>query len=153
MIRRAKGDLLSADAEALVNTVNTVGIMGKGLALEFKRVFPKNFTAYGAACKRGEVIPGRMFVFATGEERPRLIVNFPTKRHWKHKSQIEDIKAGLQDLVSLVKREKIGSLAIPPLGCGYGGLDWEQVRPLIEQAFSGMPDVDVQLFEPGPSQP
>lgn len=149
MIRSAKGDLLSAGVEALVNTVNTVGVMGKGIALQFKQAFPKNFVAYEAACKRGEVALGKMFVFSTGTlHNPRFIINFPTKRHWKGKSKIEDIECGLKDLIAIVKRERIRSIAVPPLGCGNGGLDWERVRPLIEQAFSAAPEVEVELFEP-----
>ena len=95
MIRDAHGDLLSADVDALVNTVNTVGVMGKGIALQFKKRFPGNFKAYAAACKAGDVETGRMFVFDAGQlVRPRWIINFPTKRHWKSNSRIEDIDAG-----------------------------------------------------------
>src|SRR5271163_799270 len=125
MIRFATGDILKADAEALVNTVNCVGIMGRGIALQFKNAFPANFKAYAAACKREEVQPGQMFVYATGTmTNPKWIINFPTKRHWRGKSRIEDIEAGLQALVADLKRLKIKSVAVPPLGCGNGGLDW-----------------------------
>ena len=149
MIRYTTGDILRAEAEALVNTVNCVGIMGRGIALQFKQVFPANFKAYEAACKREEVQPGRMFVFDTGMlTTPRYIVNFPTKRHWRGKSRIEDIESGLSALVNEVRARGIRSIAIPPLGSGLGGLDWSQVRPLIEQAFAALPDVEVQIFEP-----
>jgi O-acetyl-ADP-ribose deacetylase (regulator of RNase III) len=148
MIFRADGDLLATDAEALVNTVNTVGVMGKGIALQFKLAFPDNYTAYAAACERGEVQIGKMFVFHRRENNPRIIINFPTKRHWKGNSKIEDIKSGLKALIELVKKERIKSIAVPPLGCGNGGLDWGDVRPLITQAFSELPDVNVQLFYP-----
>jgi O-acetyl-ADP-ribose deacetylase (regulator of RNase III) len=149
MIRYTTGDILGAEAEALVNTVNCVGIMGRGIALQFKQVFPANFKAYAAACKREEVQPGRMFVFDTGELTfPRYILNFPTKRHWRGKSRIEDVKTGLVALVEEVRARGIRSIAIPPLGSGLGGLDWSQVRPLIEQAFVALPDVEVQIFEP-----
>jgi O-acetyl-ADP-ribose deacetylase (regulator of RNase III) len=148
MIRSAKGDLLSADVEALVNTVNTVGVMGKGIALQFKQAFPNNFAAYKAACKHGGVKLGKMFVYSTETHCPRFIINFPTKQHWKGKSKISDIASGLEDLVELVKREKIRSIALPPLGCGHGGLNWDQVRPLIEEAFARVPEVEVELFEP-----
>lgn len=149
MIRYTTGDILRAEAEALVNTVNCVGIMGRGIALQFKQVFPANFKAYEAACKREEVQPGRMFVFDTGMlTPPRYIVNFPTKRHWRGKSRIEDIESGLTALVNEVRARGIRSIAIPPLGSGLGGLDWSQVRPLIEQAFAALPDVEVQIFEP-----
>lgn len=149
MIRYTTGDILKAEAEALVNTVNCVGIMGRGIALQFKQVFPANFKAYATACKREEVQPGRMFVFDTGElTTPRYIFNFPTKRHWRGKSRIEDIEAGLVALVDEVRARGIRSIAIPPLGSGLGGLDWSQVRPLIEHAFAALPEVEVQIFEP-----
>jgi O-acetyl-ADP-ribose deacetylase (regulator of RNase III) len=150
MIRWRQGDLLKADAEALVNTVNCVGIMGRGIALQFKNIFPENFRAYAAACQRGEVQPGRMFVFDTGQlTQPRFIINFPTKRHWRGKSRIEDIETGLQALVAEIRMHKIRSIAIPPLGSGLGGLDWAEVRPRIEQAMAAIPEVEVIVFEPG----
>jgi O-acetyl-ADP-ribose deacetylase (regulator of RNase III) len=147
MIFRGDGDLLKTPADALVNTVNTVGVMGKGIALQFKLAFPDNYVAYEAACKHGDVQIGKMFVFRR-EKNPRFIINFPTKRHWKGKSKIEDIESGLKALIQVVKQERIKSIAVPPLGCGNGGLDWEQVRPLIEEAFLELPDVQVQLFYP-----
>jgi O-acetyl-ADP-ribose deacetylase (regulator of RNase III) len=149
MIELKKGNLLDADAEALVNTVNTVGVMGKGIALQFRQAFPENFRAYEAACKRGQVQPGRMFVFhANTLHHPKIIVNFPTKRHWKGKSKIEDIDLGLKDLIEVVKREQIKSIAVPPLGCGNGGLKWSEVRPRIEKAFENVPAVKAYLYEP-----
>lgn len=153
MIRTATGDLLKADVEALVNPVNTVGVMGRGLALQFKRAFPDNFRAYAAACKAGEVAPGKMFIFETGRPtNPKFIVNFPTKRHWRNKSRLEDIEAGLGALVSHLTRLEIRSIAIPPLGCGLGGLPWSQVRPLIHEAFAKLAEVDVRIYEPAPTQ-
>jgi O-acetyl-ADP-ribose deacetylase (regulator of RNase III) len=148
MIFHAEGDLLATDAEALVNTVNTVGVMGKGIALQFKLAYPENYAAYEAGCKREEVQLGKMFVFRRGTTNPRIIINFPTKKHWKGKSKIEDIQSGLKALIEVVKRERIQSIAVPPLGCGNGGLDWTDVKPLIEQAFSELPEVKVQLFHP-----
>jgi Predicted phosphatase homologous to the C-terminal domain of histone macroH2A1 len=149
MIRYTTGDILHAGTEALVNTVNSVGVMGRGIALQFKDAFPANFKAYAAACNRGEVIPGRMFVFDTGElGLPRYIINFPTKRHWRGKSRIEDIRSGLDSLVAEIRRLGIRSVAIPPLGSGLGGLDWNQVRPLIENALSALPDIEIVVFEP-----
>lgn len=149
MLTLKKGNLLDADVEALVNAVNCVGVMGRGIALQFKEAFPANFKAYEAACKRGEVVPGRMFIFATGGlTNPRYIVNFPTKRHWREKSRIEDIDAGLTDLVAEVTRRNIKSIAIPPLGTGLGGLSWTDVRPRIMKAAEKLPDLDVQVFEP-----
>lgn len=149
MIRSTTGDILKAEAEALVNTVNCVGVMGRGIALQFKQVFPANFKAYAAACKREEVQPGRMFVFDTGAlTPPRYVINFPTKRHWRGKSRIEDVEAGLVALVDEVRARRIRSIAIPPLGSGLGGMDWSQVKPLIERSFMALPEVEVQLFEP-----
>lgn len=152
MIELRQGDILGAEAEALVNTVNCVGIMGRGIALQFRKAFPDNFKAYQAACKRGEVQPGRMFVFETRQlTNPRYIINFPTKRHWKSKSKLSDIEAGLTSLTEEVRKRNIRSIAIPPLGSGLGGLDWSDVRPRIEQAMKTLQDVDVEvlLFEPG----
>jgi O-acetyl-ADP-ribose deacetylase (regulator of RNase III) len=149
MIRLVQGNILEADAEALVNTVNCVGVMGKGIALQFKQAYPANFRAYERACKAGEVQPGRMFVTATDSlVNPRYIINFPTKRHWRQPSRMEDIRAGLDALVSELRERRIQSVAIPPLGCGNGGLDWAEVRPLIETALEQVPEVEAVLFEP-----
>jgi O-acetyl-ADP-ribose deacetylase (regulator of RNase III) len=150
MIEIAKGNILEADAEALVNTVNCVGFMGKGIALQFKQAFPSNFKAYEAACRAGGVVPGRMFIFDNEQLiNPRYIINFPTKRHWRGKSRMSDIRSGLKALVSDVRRLGVRSIAVPPLGCGLGGLDWGEVRPLIERAFAELSDdVRVLLFEP-----
>lgn len=150
MIEYGKGNLLDADVQALVNTVNTVGIMGKGIALQFKKAFPENFAAYVKACKRGEVQVGSMFIHDLAQlQGPRFIINFPTKRHWRGKSRLEDIESGLAALVQDIKRLRIRSLAIPPLGCGNGGLVWEDVRPMIEHAFAALPDVRAVVFAPG----
>lgn len=149
MIELARGDILRDESEAIVNTVNCVGVMGRGIALQFKNTWPENFKAYEAACKREEVQPGRMFVFDTGRlTLPRFIVNFPTKRHWRGKSRIEDIETGLSALVAVIKEREIRSIAIPPLGSGLGGLEWSEVRPRIESALAGLPDVRVRIYEP-----
>lgn len=149
MIELTQGDILKADVEALVNTVNCVGIMGRGIALQFRKAFPENFKAYEAACKAHQVQPGKMFIYDLNRlYNPRFIINFPTKRHWKGKSRIEDIKSGLADLISVIQQQQIRSVAIPPLGCGLGGLNWEKVRPLIIEAFQSVPEVTVFLFEP-----
>lgn len=149
MIETTTGDILAADAEALVNTVNCVGIMGRGIALQFRKAFPDNFKAYEAVCKRHELQPGQLFVFETGQlTNPRYIINFPTKRHWKGKSQLADIESGLKALVAEVRRLGIRSIAIPPLGCGQGGLDWAAVRPRIEKALVTEPDLRVLLYSP-----
>lgn len=154
MIELARGNLLEAQAEALVNTVNTVGVMGKGIALQFKQAYPLNFHAYKRACEQGEVLSGRMFVFHTGTiEWPRLIINFPTKRHWRAKTRLADIDAGLQDLLRVIQEEQVRSIAIPPLGCGNGGLDWGIVRPRIEVAFAQLSSVKALLYAPeGPPE-
>jgi len=149
MIEITRGNLLEAKAEALVNTVNCVGHMGKGIALQFKKAFPENFNSYERACRAKEVRPGRMFVFETRSMfNPKYIINFPTKRHWRGKSRLEDIEVGLQALVEKVRKLEISSAAVPPLGCGLGGLDWGTVRSMIEKAFAELPEVRVILFEP-----
>ncbi|WP_028643237.1 type II toxin-antitoxin system antitoxin DNA ADP-ribosyl glycohydrolase DarG [Nocardioides sp. URHA0020] len=149
-IEHGTGNLLASDAEALVNTVNTVGVMGKGIALQFKNAYPDAFKAYAAACKRGEVETGKMFVFETGQLGPsaRYIINFPTKRHWKGKSKLEYIESGLEDLVRVLREYEIKSVAVPPLGCGNGGLEWAVVEPLIRAALNQLPDVTVYLHAP-----
>lgn len=149
MIEFRTGDILQADAEALVNTVNCVGVMGRGVALQFKEAFPANFRAYEAACKREEVRPGRMFVFDTGRMvNPRFIINFPTKRHWRGKSRIEDIESGLVALVEEIRARNIRSIAIPPLGAGLGGLHWPDVRRRIQSTLAELPELTVIVFEP-----
>ena len=149
MIEPMQGDILQAKADALVNSVNCVGVMGRGIALQFRKAFPENFKVYEAACKRQEVSPGKMLVFETGLlTGPRYVINFPSKRHWKGRSRIEDIDAGLLGLVKEIRDRGIRSVAVPPLGCGLGGLDWNVVRPRIIRAFLELPDVRVLLFEP-----
>lgn len=149
MVEITRGNLIKADVEALVNTVNCVGYMGKGVALQFKKAFPENFKAYEQACKKKQVKPGRMFVFETGSMlNPKYIINFPTKRHWRGKSRLEDIASGLKALVKEIRERNIRSVAVPPLGCGQGGLDWKVVRPMIEEALSELQGVRVLLFEP-----
>lgn len=150
MIDYKIGNILTEDAEALVNTVNCVGVMGRGIALQFKKAFPENFKAYAAACKQELLQPGRMFVFETGQlTNPRYIINFPTKRHWKGKSRIEDIDTGIAALATEIRSRNIRSIAIPPLGSGLGGLDWSEVRPRIDAALRDISDLKVIIFEPG----
>ena len=149
MIRFTTGDILAEDTEALINTVNCVGVMGRGIALQFKKAYPENFRAYAKACERGDVRPGRMFVFETGAlTNPRYIINFPTKRHWRGKSRIDDIDSGLKDLVSVIRRRGVRSIAVPPLGSGLGGLEWNNVRSRIENALSEIDQLEVVVFEP-----
>ena len=149
MINLTQGDILKADVEALVNTVNCIGVMGRGIALQFSKAFPENSKVYKAACDKKQLHPGMMLVCDLNRfENPRYVINFPTKRHWKGKSRIEDIESGLKALIKEVHKRNIHSIAIPPLGCGLGGLNWEQVRPMIENAFETLPDVNVLLYEP-----
>lgn len=148
MIEYQTGDLLASDAEALVNTVNCVGVMGRGVALQFKNAFPDNFKAYAKACKEGEVEPGRMFV-TQQLDSPKFIINFPTKRHWRGKSRIADIESGLEALATEIEERQIRSIALPPLGSGLGGLHWPEVRSRIEAALSEVAvNVRVIVFEP-----
>jgi len=136
MLEITRGDILKADTEALVNTVNCVGVMGRGIALQFRKAFPENFKTYKSACDKEKFRPGMMLVYDLNRfENPRYVVNFPTKRHWKGKSKIEDIESGLEALVKEVAKLNIRSIAIPPLGCGLGGLSWNQVKPIIQRAF------------------
>lgn len=149
MIEYRTGNILTDESEALVNTVNCVGIMGRGIALEFKKAWPENFKLYEKACKLGEVQPGRMFVYDTGRlAPPRYIINFPTKRHWRGNSRMEDIEAGLVDLIEVIRYRGIRSIAIPPLGSGLGGLQWPAVRQRIEQALAEVPEVNAVVYEP-----
>ena len=148
-IHIATGDLLKCPAEAVVNTVNTEGVMGKGIALQFKRSFPDMFKAYVKACREGRVRLGTMWLWPTAAlAGPRLVINFPTKGHWRSRSRIVDIESGLVDLRRVIVEHQISSVAVPPLGCGNGGLDWAVIRPLIARALDGLPDVDVYLFDP-----
>lgn len=148
MITIGQGNLLHADVDALVNTVNTVGVMGKGIALQFKRAYPSMFADYETAAAHHEIRLGKMHVWETGQMNPRYIINFPTKRHWRAGSRLRDIQAGLTDLIRVVRDLGITSIAVPPLGCGNGGLRWDDVEPLISSAFDAVPDVHVVLYPP-----
>ncbi|MGV9374263.1 type II toxin-antitoxin system antitoxin DNA ADP-ribosyl glycohydrolase DarG [Nonomuraea sp. NPDC003707] len=151
MIREVSGNLLRDDAQVLVNTVNLVGVMGKGIALQFKRAFPEVFATYAEACARGELRPGKIFpVRLAGTDR--WVLNFPTKRHWRQRSRLDDIVAGLDDLARLLVDLEIRSVAVPPLGCGNGGLQWSVVRPLILEKLGSL-DVDVRLYGLGTPHP
>ena len=149
MIEYTTGDILRDDSEAIVNTVNCVGVMGRGIALQFKNHFPENFQAYAAACKNDQVQPGKMFVFETQDwTNPKYIINFPTKRHWRGKSRIEDIASGLVALTTDIRSIGIKSIAIPPLGAGLGGLEWPVVKSKMEELLSGLTDVRIRVYEP-----
>jgi len=149
MIRYTQGNLLEAGAEAVVNTVNEVGVMGKGIALMIREAFPASAAAYMEASKRGEVRVGRMLVTPAADLLgPRWIIHFPTKKHWRNPSRLEWVREGLQDLARIVQQKRIRSIALPPLGCGAGGLEWSQVRREIELALGALRDVDVIVYEP-----
>jgi O-acetyl-ADP-ribose deacetylase (regulator of RNase III) len=149
MIRYTSGNLFESGAEALVNTVNTVGVMGKGIALMFKEAFPENFKAYDLACKRDEVVVGKVFVTRRSDMLgPQWIINFPTKKHWRYPSKIEWIEEGLKDLKRVIVENGVRSIALPPLGAGNGGLDWGLVRPRIEAALGDLQDVEIIVYEP-----
>ncbi|MGH3157752.1 MAG: type II toxin-antitoxin system antitoxin DNA ADP-ribosyl glycohydrolase DarG [Streptosporangiaceae bacterium] len=154
MLDQVSGNLLDADVDAVVNTVNTVGVMGKGIALQFKQAYPDNFKAYEMACRNGEVQLGRMFVSQTGQlGQPRFIINFPTKGHWRAKSRLSDIQSGLTDLRHVIVERNIKSIAVPPLGCGNGGLKWDDVWPLITDALGDLPEVQVHVYPPEGAPP
>lgn len=154
MIVYAEGNLLAAEVDALVNAVNTVGVMGKGIALQFKRAYPENFESYARACKTGEVQSGSMYVHDCGTPaNPRYVINFPTKRHWRSPSRLEDVRQGLQDLRRVITELRIRSIAIPSLGCGNGGLSWDDVHPLIVAALGDLSDVVVRVYPPQGAPP
>lgn len=150
MIKYTKGNIIEADVEALVNTVNVVGVMGKGIALAFKKAFPSNFKIYKQLCEAKKFNIGDLLITNTGQIKPRFIINFPTKKHWRGKSQIEFIEIGMKELVKEINQREIKSIAIPPLGCGNGGLNWEAVKPIIlrqVELING--EIDIIIYEPG----
>lgn len=150
MIKYVIGDLLSAETQALVNTVNTVGVMGKGIALQFREKYPTNYHNYLIACKNKELTPGKLVITkeSTTDCEEKIIINFPTKTVWYQKSQYSYIESGLDALVKAIKEYNIKSIAIPPLGCGNGGLKWETVKSIMEEKLSVLTDIDIQIFEP-----
>ena len=156
MIKEIRGNLLEAKAEALVNAVNCVGVMGKGIALQFCQMFSEDyFRDYKRACQNGDLKIGKVHVYDIAKTRPlpqavlpRFIINFPTKNHCREKSRIEYVESGLQSLVQTVKTHEIESIAMPALGCGLGGLDWGEVKPLIEKAFVPISNTELLLFPP-----
>lgn len=149
MIELKQGNLLEADAEALVNTVNTEGVMGKGVALQFKKAFPDMFEEYQKACKSGEVAIGKMHVYRRhGLIGPKYVINFPTKKSWREPSDMDYVKKGLESLAEVIKSLDIRSIAIPPLGCGQGGLKWENVFPAIQQSLQQLANINILVFPP-----
>ena len=150
MIVSTSGDIFAQPAHTIVNPVNCVGVMGRGLALQFKRRHPDAYRAYREACASGRVRPGRIFWFETPLRTPRCIAHFPTKRHWRDPSRLDDIRTGLADLASTIAERAIPSIAIPPLGCGLGGLPWQDVEPLITAALSSLPATVIVLQPASP---
>lgn len=148
MIKVCSGNILEAKAEALVNPVNCVGVMGKGLAWQFRLAYPEMYERYRGFCQNDLLEPGIIHIYATTTKIPRFIFNFPTKVNWRDKSRIDWIEEGLEALIETCQHMEVDSIAIPPLGCGLGGLDWKDVKPLIEEAFTELPDVQVLLYEP-----
>lgn len=149
MITLERGNILNAATQAVINTVNTKGIMGKGIALQFKKAYPDMFKAYAKACQEGKVAVGKMFVWENNTMfGPRYIINFPTKEDWRKPSKLKYIQDGLQDLIEVIRKHKITSIAVPPLGCGNGGLDWREVKPLIVSTLETLADVNILLYEP-----
>ena len=143
------GNILTSHSEAIINTVNTYGIMGKGIALAFKRSFPDNYKTYRKAFENGELSVGKMFVHKTDLLSPKYIINFPTKKHWRNKSKMSYISSGLDDLIDVIETNNIESISIPPLGCGLGGLNWTEVKKLIVDKLGVLDKVDVTIYEPG----
>ena len=145
MIKVLVGDLFTSKAQTFVNTVNCVGIMGKGIALEFKKRFPDMFKDYEERCKRKEVRLGRPYLYAT--MLPPHILNFPTKDHWRSVTNLADLERGLEYLLTHYKEWGITSIAVPPLGCGEGQLEWRVVGPTLYRYLSRM-DIPVELYAP-----
>ena len=149
MITEQQGDLFESGAEALVNAVNTVGVMGAGLALQFKHKYPQNYVAYRRAYQERSLVVGQPFVYSrTDVSNPKYIVNFPTKEHWKEPSSIEFISAGMEKLARWCEETKVASIAIPALGCGLGGLHWDEVKPIIVENLTDISDLAVLLYPP-----
>lgn len=151
MIEFTTGNLMTSMDAVLVNTVNTVGVMGKGIALQFKDEFPHNFEVYADACRKGELVPGKLLVVKDFSPKygEKTIVNFPTKVHWRNPSEYEYIEKGLMALRKLLVEEKVESISIPPLGCGNGGLDWVRVKPMIAEALKNL-ETCIHVYEPSP---
>lgn len=145
MITFVDGNIFDSPAQVITNTINCVGVMGKGLALEFKRRFPKMYEDYRIRCQKGDVLPGRPYLW---EDDKVQILNFPTKRHWRENSRLDDIEEGLRYLANHYQEMGLHTLALAPLGCGNGGLNWNDVKPLIERYLGSVPDLEVFAYRP-----
>ncbi len=149
MINHTSGNIFASKAEALVNPVNCVGVMGAGLALQFKNRYPLNYKAYALACETGQLQPGNPFIFRQpAPSGPRYIINFPTKRHWRDKSNLEDIRTALKTLAAQLPALGIKSIAVPALGAGLGGLDWDQVKAIVHEELAPLANIEVTMYEP-----
>jgi O-acetyl-ADP-ribose deacetylase (regulator of RNase III) len=140
-----KGDIFKSPAQVLTNTVNCVGVMGKGVALEFKNRYPQMFGDYKSKCDQGKVKPGQPYLW---EDDSAQVLNFPTKRHWRDSSLLQDVEDGLKYLAASYEQMGIQSIAMPALGCGLGGLEWSEVQPLFVKYMGTLPDLDVYVYEP-----
>lgn len=149
MVTYVTGDIFRSPAQVITNTVNCVGVMGAGIALEFKKRYPDLFNDYKQRCQKGEVIAGRPYLFENDKVQ---VLNFPTKRHWKNNSDINDIEDGLKYLAEHHADMGIFFLALPPLGCGLGGLEWASVKTLIDKHLGPLPDLEVLVYEPKVAQ-
>ncbi len=150
MYKFITGNIITAETEAIVNTVNTYGVMGKGIALAFKKSFPGNYKAYRKAFENGTLEVGKMHLYQTSLLTPKIIINFPTKKHWRNKSKIEYIENGMDDLIEVIIKNNISSISIPPLGCGNGGLDWQVIKSIITNKLLRLKDtVEIHIYEPG----
>lgn len=146
MIKYTEGDILLAKVDAIINPVNTFGVMGAGLALQFKTKFPDNYQAYKIACDESRIKTGKIFLYELKTKKPKYIINFPTKNHWKDPSKIEYIRDGLENLIEEIQCLNINSIAIPALGCGLGGLKWDVVKPMIHNTFVNLHDLEVYIY-------
>ncbi|WP_338793548.1 macro domain-containing protein [Bernardetia sp. MNP-M8] len=148
-----KGNILESNTEVIINPVNIVGVMGKGLALAFKKQFPHNYKIYKEACKNKTINIGKLLLVSdfnneSNLERKQFIINFPTKKHWRSPSKMEYVEEGLKDLVRIIETQKFESMAIPALGCGLGGLEWEDVRFLLEKYLEKIEGIKITIYEP-----
>lgn len=148
MITFKTGDMFSIECDAIVNTVNCFGAMGKGVAKEFKNRWYDNFLEYKKLCDKKAIKIGKMFVFENTKSGLKYLINFPTKNHWRYKSKLSYIDSGLDDLIDQIVKLEIKSIVIPPLGCGNGGLDWNVVKELIEEKLSILNDVEIIVYNP-----
>jgi O-acetyl-ADP-ribose deacetylase (regulator of RNase III) len=149
VIIERQGNILKANAQALVNPVNCMGVAGKGLALQFRRAYTANFHSYVSSCRSGLMRPGRLHIFPTGRRcNPKWIINFPTKDDWRDKSKLIYVEGGLDALVMECLTNRIHLVAMPRLGCGLGGLKWEDVKPLITDRFAARTDITIELYTP-----